>query len=64
MGTDNHKEEAKQTKKRSKRVKPDRIPIYQTKRPQGITKKEFHEILDKASQPVKHEESDEEKSET
>jgi hypothetical protein len=31
----------------------------------GITKKDFHSILDKASQPIKHEaQSDSEKSET
>lgn len=34
-------------------------------KPQGVTKAEFHTILDKASQPVKREvESDSEKSET
>lgn len=42
-----------------------KIGNIKNKRQGGITKKEFFAILDKASQPIKHEaESDSEKSET
>ncbi len=49
----------------NKHGKPDRLVKRRKCKEYGVTRKEFHALLEKASQPIKHEaESGLEKSET